>query len=149
MDPLRQPDHLMYVLPQFVYSSYLSIHSFFLLQPLPPPPKSSLSMDDFAFYLEKTKTTRRKPQETPTISVIHFPEPAPIYSALYSCAFLKQCPFPCALDLISYLFNIAIFSFSVESFSWACKHAVISPILKTKSFPNLTSSIPLFLFAQN
>lgn len=106
MGSLRQPDKLT-VLPQFVHSPYLTIHTFSLLQPLSQLPKYSFSVDDLAFYLEKTKATR-KPQQTPTISAIHLPEPAPTHSALYPSK-VKQCPFPCALNVIPYLFNITSF----------------------------------------
>lgn len=96
MGSLKQPDKLT-ALSQFVHSPCLTIHAFSLLHPLSPPPKSSLSVDDLAFYLGKTKATRRKPQQTPTISAIHLPEPAPTHSTLYPSK-VKQCLFPCALN---------------------------------------------------
>ena len=74
MCPLRQPDNLT-VLPQTVHSPSQTVYTFSLLQHLPPPPLSSLSVDDLAFYLEKMKAIRRESQQTPTISVIHLPDP--------------------------------------------------------------------------
>lgn len=140
MGSLRQPDKLT-VLPQFLHSPYLTIHAFSLLHPLSPPPKSSLSVDDLAFYSEKTKATRRKPQQTPTISAIHLPELAPTHSALYPSK-VKQCPFPCALNVIPYLSNIINF-LSLLNHSHVHANMLLYLPFKCKNLINTT--IPFLL----
>lgn len=145
MGPLQQPDNLT-VLPQFFHSLYLCIHTFSLPQLLPPPPKSSLSVDDLTSYLEKTKATKRKSQQTPTISVIHLPEPTPTHSALYPCFYLKVTSLPYVLDLILQLSNITNFLYLIilmcmQTYCYF-SHS------KIKTSLTIQPPIPLFPFVQ-
>ena len=116
MCPLRQPDNLT-VLPQTIHSPSQTIYTFSLLQYLPPPPLSSLSVDDLAFYLEKMKAIRREPQQTP--HHLSYPPSRPFIHilALYPCSCLKQYSFLCALDLVYPISPISLIFLSLLNHS--------------------------------
>lgn len=130
MDPFRQPDHLK-VLPQFAHSPCLSVHIFSVLQPLPLL-KFSFSGDDLASYLEKTKATKKKTSRD-SHHLSYPPSRTCTRTLCPICSFLKQCLLPCALDLIPYLSNITIFSFSNESFSCYMQTCWYFSYLKNKT----------------
>lgn len=107
MGPVRQPGSLT-AFPQSVHSPYLTIHTFSLLQPLPPAPPRSLSVDSLLPLWRKLKQPK-KTSTDPTILVTHLPETAPTPSALhpwYVLSVVQQIPYllsPTSLIILSLL----------------------------------------------